>query len=543
MKRSLSASSSTASYVTAEDERPQQRSNPKERVASLNRGISPPPAKRQHASQRPSRAPKAIVSVLESSKQPTTAQVEAGLSEIDDHVGFFSTKLAAFARPGNSSPRLSYNDWLDLYRRNETGEGHHFVIHQHDHPIAGTHYDLRLQINATSSISFAVMYGLPGDPNSRRLNRNATETRVHCFWVGTRYTCLPTKANQGQNHLIETASPQTGTMLIWDTGEYEVLDKKKVMLDGSDTDPDPDSQSTHLSSIDSMTYSQPDKLAMAFSHRKIRLRLHGTRLPPGYTLYLRLTKDNDRYSQPKAPAFRRRRKVTEQPPPKQPRRSSTTSTSSSSSRPPSTSEPDTDISTATRSATHRRFRRTISSLKRTASPPRLSKTSASSLPTIDPSTPSIHSVPTTAQTPSEDPSALAPDDAQPRNLTASDDDSDETIRRTNAYPGATNSVGSVHQRRWYLSLDRELSGFKAIPTPRNINHHAKTYWVPCSSDDDKPRKTVATAAQGAPGFERFHILGREHERSVVTGRLAAEILADEGVEGYVPRGLWRPVLE
>ena len=28
------------------------------------------------------------------------------------------------------------------------------------------------------------MYGLPGDPNSRRLNRNATETRVHNLWVG-----------------------------------------------------------------------------------------------------------------------------------------------------------------------------------------------------------------------------------------------------------------------------------------------------------------------------------------------------------------------
>ena len=38
-------------------------------------------------------------------------------------------------------------------------------------------------------------------------------------------------------------------------------------------------------------------------------------------------------------------------------------------------------------------------------------------------------------------------------------------------------------------------------------------------------------------------MGREVERSVVTGRLASEILEDEGVEGYVPRGLWRPVVE
>jgi hypothetical protein len=29
------------------------------------------------------------------------------------------------------------------------------------------------------------MYGLPGDPNSKRLNRNATETRIHCLWVSS----------------------------------------------------------------------------------------------------------------------------------------------------------------------------------------------------------------------------------------------------------------------------------------------------------------------------------------------------------------------
>jgi hypothetical protein len=33
------------------------------------------------------------------------------------------------------------------------------------------------------------MYGLPGDPNSQRLNRNATETRIHCLWVSP--SCLP----------------------------------------------------------------------------------------------------------------------------------------------------------------------------------------------------------------------------------------------------------------------------------------------------------------------------------------------------------------
>lgn len=134
---------------------------------------------------------------------------------------------------------------------------------------------------------------------------------------------------------------------------------------------------------------------------------------------------------------------------------------------------------------------------------------------------------------------------------ASDDSSDETIRLNNAYPGATNTINSIHQRKWYLSLDRELSGFTPIPTPTSINHHAKTYWVPLTHPTQLSKRSKDTAAaamtqaqaQGAKGFERFHVLGREHERSVVTGRLAADILADEGVQGYVPRGRWRAVVE
>lgn len=115
---------------------------------------------------------------------PTTAAVECGDVGLEDPVSFFSTKLLEAARPELPGiPRLSHGHWLDIYHRNQHPHGRHFVIHQHDHPVAGTHYDLRLQCNATSSISWACMYGLPGDPNSRRLNRNATETRVHNLWV------------------------------------------------------------------------------------------------------------------------------------------------------------------------------------------------------------------------------------------------------------------------------------------------------------------------------------------------------------------------
>jgi hypothetical protein len=45
------------------------------------------------------------------------------------------------------------------------------------------------------------------------------------------------------------------------------------------------------------------------------------------------------------------------------------------------------------------------------------------------------------------------------------------------------------------------------------------------------------------GFERFHVLGREVERSVVTERLVREVLADEGIEGFVPSGGWRGVVK
>jgi hypothetical protein len=115
----------------------------------------------------------------------TTAAVEAGHVGLDDPVSFFSSKLLqTTCREVAGVPRIPHGDWLDLYQRNQNPHGRHFVIHQHDHPVAGTHYDLRLQCNGTSSVSWACMYGLPGDANSRRLNRNATETRVHNLWVG-----------------------------------------------------------------------------------------------------------------------------------------------------------------------------------------------------------------------------------------------------------------------------------------------------------------------------------------------------------------------
>lgn len=446
MKRSHS-SSSAHSFVTAED-----RSEDGDKPTSLIRRVSPPPTRRKPTDQ--------VVSIPKSDHaKVSTAAVEAGEVTVDDHVAFFSSKLLAAQQPIQpGQPRLDHARWLELYDRNLNDHGHHFIVHQHDHPVAGTHYDLRLQCNATSSISFAIMYGLPGDPNSRRLNRNATETRVHNLW----------------NHLIETASPETGTMLLWDSGEYEVLPYYSEDNEGSGSEEDT-GPNTALNAM-----SEPQKLASAFSRRKIRLRLHGTRLPPGYTIALRLTKDNFRSSQPLPPSRRRKRKQVIHA------NNTASNTDSAAS----------DSSTVQDSSNRKKIKQNVSTLSRVASPP-----------------------------PSKRGGEL--------NALNSEDET-EQIRLSNAYPGATNNVGSIHQRKWYLSLDRPTSGFIPIRTPKEIKgHHSKTWWI----------RRGADGALSQEGFERFHVLGREFERSVVTGRLAQEILNDEGVDSYVPRGKWRAVVE
>jgi len=94
------------------------------------------------------------------------------------------------------------------------------------------------------------------------------------------------------------------------------------------------------------------------------------------------------------------------------------------------------------------------------------------------------------------------------------EDDDATIRANNAYPGASNTIGSVHQRNWFLTLDRKNSGF-------HKGHHGR--WV--------------------GEWEPFFVRGRDVESSVVTGRLADDVMRDEGVEKFVGRKMWRPILK
>jgi hypothetical protein len=156
-------------------------------LPSLVAPVSPPPSR---LFIKRTKDGKEEATILPTTSQPSAssslAALEAGQVEVIDHLSTISTRLRECVRvlPNQPTVQLPIKEWINLYQRNEHPEGRHFVIHQHDHPVAGPHYDLRLQFSETSSVSWSIMYGLPGDPNSQRLNRNATETRIHCLWVG-----------------------------------------------------------------------------------------------------------------------------------------------------------------------------------------------------------------------------------------------------------------------------------------------------------------------------------------------------------------------
>ncbi|KAL2210380.1 hypothetical protein CC79DRAFT_1365772 [Sarocladium strictum] len=411
-------------------------------------------------------------SVTDGKQEPdkfSTAAVESGQVTITNHLEHFSTILSSHTQ---HSPLLSVPDYSELYKSSiGNSNGAHFVIHQHDHPVAGTHYDLRLQINETSSASWAIMYGLPGDPNSKRLNRNATETRIHCLW----------------NHLVETASASTGSLIIWDTGTYTILPRTSKYAPAED--PNSQSSSDELgSSPSSTTPTQQELLYRAFQNRKIRIRLHGSKLPDPYVLNLRLTKPEDaqgRLRSSRVPKFRRKGRRKEKKPEPE--------TSGSSSN--GGSEPDEDKSAEDTNA-------------------RGNGTKTDSKGVQDPHVTS----------------------ATERELLELEDNQ---VRLTNAYPGATNTIGSIHQRRWYLSVDRAGSGFE--------KNKRSSRWE-LSQETGKGGHNIETqSTASSSGTDRlswpFHVRGADVERSVVTSRTGNEVLRDEGVTGFVQRKGWKPVLE
>jgi hypothetical protein len=109
-------------------------------------------------------------------------------------------------------------------------------------------------------------------------------------------------------------------------------------------------------------------------------------------------------------------------------------------------------------------------------------------------------------------------EAQDAALASEAEDEDTAIRSNNAYTGATNTIGSVHQRHWFFSLDKKNSGYHKV-----------------RSGPDEGRWTAES--------EPFVVLGRDVERSVVSGRSADEVMTDQGVERFVGRKMWRPITE
>lgn len=396
---------------------------------SLGREISPPPTKKRAYEETDKSTDGAQ---KDKTVTATPAAIEAGKARIRNHLDHFCSHLGAVIRHGEPSihPLLPISEFATLYQRNQRSHGHHFVIHQHNHPIAGVHYDLRLQFSSTSTISFAIPYGLPGNPNSRRQGRLAIETRVHNLW----------------NNLIESASHATGSLLVWDTGEYEILDRKMKKA-GPETDEE-ESEQDENGGDGQTTTPENEKLIQAFQTKYIRLRLRGHILPDQYTITLRLPSTNSGpYNQPKAPPRKRRRKA---------------------------------ISTV--------------------------------IPSSPSTTDSEDAITVTGD--QEDNSAVAD---------ASDDEAEmDNIRSTNAYPGAKNSIGSVHQRHWFVSLDKTNSGLV-----KGKSGVVEGMWV------------------AAPGksFKPFFIQGAEVEKSIITGRTSEEVMIDEGVEGFVARKRWRPVMD
>lgn len=407
----------------------------------------------------------------------TSARIESNRISITNHLDYFASHLKShILKPYPlNHPRLPIDSYTKLYTQSQGNpNGAHFVLTQHDHPIAGLHYDLRLQINATSSCSFAIMYGLPGDPNARGRQdgragggvlRNATETRVHCLW----------------NHLVETAGAETGSLLIWDMGEYEVLPPPQPLSrrtgqqqQSSDSEDEEEEEEDRGEGEESMTQQQ--KLARAFAARKIRLRLKGTRLPRGYTVYLRLTRVEDAAGRAKAaagPKGRRKRR-------RQAGKKTTANTG------PDTSDSD-DTEMVQRAEEEEEYNDVSRGQQNTE--------------------------------------GVSEMERELREL------EDEHVRRTNAYPGAENTIGSVHQRKWFLSLDREACGF--VRSRRD----GRVWWDKKHIGEEQEEEDDSIRLQWP-----FYVLGPDHERSVVTGRLGEDVLRNEGVEGFVRRKGWKPVL-
>lgn len=76
-----------------------------------------------------------------------------------------------------------------------------------------------------------------------------------------------------KNHLIETASASTGSLLVWDTGEYEMLPYREDVEQVTDDEPSDDSDEDRSPSSN---FSDSEKLHAAF--RNVRVPFVGPQI-------------------------------------------------------------------------------------------------------------------------------------------------------------------------------------------------------------------------------------------------------------------------
>ena len=108
---------------------------------SLEAPISPPPLKRRKTALESATKTPPRSETIGSKNLSRPAAIEAGEASIEDHLKYFSEHLSRFVteREGGLEVMkvMKVEEWMDLYRRNEHAGGRHFVVHQHDHPVAG----------------------------------------------------------------------------------------------------------------------------------------------------------------------------------------------------------------------------------------------------------------------------------------------------------------------------------------------------------------------------------------------------------------------
>jgi len=84
-------------------------------------------------------------------------------------------------------------------------------------------------------------------------------------------------------------------------------------------------------------------------------------------------------------------------------------------------------------------------------------------------------------------------------------------------------------KKWVRRRKKQKREEERRPHP----NHLDPGHIDGSNNDDDDKKFL--------GFEPFYVRGPEFERSVITGRTGEEVLADEGVEGFLARKGWRAI--